>query len=132
MKTVAISTIVLFVYIFFYEWILHGVLLDASYLATAELWRSEEAMLEKMGFMVGGQFLIAVFLVQIFQRMPSGWIFVGLCLGALYSAGQLVMYAVAPYPLDLTVKWIVGALVEYGLAGVIYGVLAARLARPSS
>ena len=120
MKCNVIATAVLFVYIFVFEWVFHGVILADMYQSTAELWRSEEAMMEKLGWMIAGQALIAIFLVQIFRHLQSNTVKVGALLGALYGSAQLVMYSVAPYPLGLTLIWIVGGIVEYTLAGVLF------------
>ena len=83
MKCNVIATAVLFVYIFVFEWVFHGVILADMYQSTAELWRSEEAMMVKLGWMIAGQALIAIFLVQIFRQLQSNAVKVGALLGAL-------------------------------------------------
>ncbi len=129
MKKALATTAVLFLYIFVFEWVFHGIMLAEQYRATAYLWRPESEMMARMGWMVGGQFLIAVFLSRIFGHLESGYVKMGALLGALYGAGQLIMYSVAPYTLLLTVVWVVGAVVEYALAGLVYGFVVALLLR---
>jgi len=120
MKSTILATIALFAYVFVFEWVFHGMILADMYQATADIWRTEEEMMSKMGWMIGGQFLMAVFLVQIFQYLETGFTKVGALLGALYGSGQLVMYSVAPYPMLLIASWIAGGIVEYAVAGLLY------------
>ena len=43
-KKVLISTVIIFIFVFIFEMILHGFMLRGLYMETANLWRSPEAM----------------------------------------------------------------------------------------
>lgn len=121
------SLFIVFIFIFLYEWLLHGILLKGTYDATASLWRPEAAMQKMFPIMLLGQFFIAFFVCLLFARSdstrPKDFIVFGALLGALAGAGALVMYSVAPYPMYLVIYWIVGGVVEFALAGYLFYLL---------
>lgn len=121
------SLFIIFIFIFLYEWLLHGFILKGAYEATASLWRPEANMQKLLPFMFIGQFFIAFFACLLFARSDSSkvkdFVIFGALLGALAGAGQVIMYTVAPYPLYLTVSWIAGGVVEFALAGYLFSCL---------
>ena len=121
------SLIIIFIYIFLFEWLFHGILLKDTYQATASLWRPEAEMQKLFPFMIAGQFFIAFFVCLLFARSdssrPKDFVIFGGLLGALAGAGAIAMYSVAPYPLHLTAIWIVGGIVEFALAGYLFYLL---------
>lgn len=118
------AILVLFVFIFAYEWLVHGVLLAPFYNETAMLWRPEAEMQSKIHWMFIGQLLTAVIACMLFSRSDSSqladYFIFGALLGLLFCAAQLVMYTVAPYPILLVAYWCVAELVKYTLAGVLF------------
>ena len=121
------SLFVMFVFIFLYEWLLHGIILKDSYQATASLWRPEAQMQKLLPFMFAGQFFIAFFVCLLFARSDStrvkDFVIFGALIGALAGSGQVIMYSVAPYPMYLTVCWIIGGVIEFALAGYLFYLL---------
>lgn len=123
MKKCLLGTGVTFVLLFITDFIIHGKCLEDLYLATQSLWRSEADMESMMPTMMLGQLLMAVFFSWIFVHGYKGkgvleGVRYGLLMGGFQAGGQLVMYAVAPYPLELTVSWIVAAFAQSVLLGV--------------
>ena len=116
------ASICVFLFIFIYEWIFHGVFLKDAYLATAALWRPR-----------GESIMSVMFLAQILFAFVFGFIFIkgfenkglgegfryGLLIGLLFTPGHLMFYAVQPLPLNLVAAWIVGGIIESILAGLI-------------
>lgn len=124
MKKCTLSVIVLFVFIFIADFVFHGILMRDSYMATAQLWRPEAEMQSYMGYMLAGQFLIALFLASVFVHGYKGTgikegVKFGLLMGGLEAGKNFIMYAVAPYPMSLSLCWIGIAFVESILAGII-------------
>jgi len=116
------------VFVFVYETVFHGMLLDASYQATAALWRMEAEMQSNMIWLMLAQALMAVMfcLIYSFTRMCAGiqgGVCFGLMAGLLLSAPQIINYAVQPIPADLLIKWLAGGMLEAVLMGVIVALI---------
>ncbi len=126
-----VSFFVVFVFIFVYEWVLHGMLLDPIYQKTAELWRPEAEIINYFHWMLVGQFCIAVFFCLLMHRMyqHSGIqeaMGIGLLLGLFLSAPNLIMYAVTPYPITLVIFWVLGGCIELVGAAVLFALIYRR------
>lgn len=128
LKRYVMSAIVVFVFVFLYEWLFHGMLMGGMYAETAELWRSQADMQSKFHWMLIGQALFALTVSYIFTRGYEGrGLMEGVRFGiliTLFTAGpQLVMYAVAPHPGEMVIYWMLGALLELVLIGMILSTL---------
>ena len=123
-KRLLICTLVVFVFMFFYEFVFHGVLLRADYEPLTAIMRSEEASQGLMHFLILGLLVMSWVLCVIFERgyenkgLAEGARF-GLILGILMSAPSLIFFAVMQFPGDLIVKWIIGGLLELVVAGML-------------
>lgn len=119
-----IGSIVVFVYIFVYEWIFHGMLLQDMYAQTANLWRTEEEMWSKFHWLVLGQLIFAVMFCFIFTKgyenrgLAEGLRY-GIFIALLFVGTDLIMYAVQPLSAKLLIAWMVGGIVEVAIAGTI-------------
>ena len=127
-KRAAGCAFALFVFIFIYDWITHGMILQDAYNATAEVWRSETAMQQRFLWMTLGQLVIAIMLTLIFIHGYEGkgaaeGIRFGLLAGLLLSGPSLGLYAVLPTPLSLVGSWVVIRVIECVLAGLILSAL---------
>ena len=126
-RNLFISLITVFAFIFIFEWVLHSVLLESSYQATAALWRSQDDISAHFPWLLAGQAGMALFITLIYygfvrdRRLGSGLRF-GLLVGLFMASPFLINYAVTPYPLSLIISWMAGSVVEFFLIG---GLLAA-------
>lgn len=118
-----LAIIVAFVAIFVIEFLVHGLWLGSAYKATAHLWRPEAEMPGKMPWMLMGQLIVAAGIATIYMKAMADRATImcaagfGLCIGLISAGGQLIMYAVAPYPGSLVAKWCLAGLLE----GLILG-----------
>jgi len=125
------AILVVFLFIFGYEWVFHGVLLKGIYESTPQLWRPQSTMPQFMPFLFAGQFLFSLFLGLIFAKgyenrgIGEGVRF-GILMGLLLSTVNLVWYAVQPLPEILVLYWVLGGILEM----VIAGILLAAICRP--
>lgn len=125
-KKYVIASLVVFAFIFVFEWIFHGMLLHGIYEQTSHLWRPKGEY--NFLAMTAGQLLFTFVFVFIFLKglehkgLAEGVRF-GLLIGLLYLSNNLIFYAVQPLPANLIVIWSVGAFIELALAGVILAVL---------
>lgn len=124
-KSLLITIVVAFVAIQVMDFLVHGVWLKPVYEATKSLWRSEADMQSMMPIMLLGHLLTAGAFTLIYaaavaekQRLSCTLKYAS-TMGLFAGAGQLMMYAVQPYPGSLVVKWIVAGIIEAIILGVI-------------
>ena len=124
-KSLVITILVAFVTVWITDFLIHGVWLSSAYGATKELWRPESEMVAHMPWMLLGQFLVASAFTTIFaacvaeKRCLSCTLKYSLAIGVLVGGGQIIMYAVQPFPGSLVAKWCVGYLLQLPLLGCI-------------
>jgi hypothetical protein len=120
---VILATIAVVIVLFVLDIVIHGVLLQESYRATAELWRPMGEM--KLGLMrivdlvsAAGFVSIYAFLVKP-KSVKAGLLF-GLLYGITTGIGMgYGSYAVMPIPYKLAFVWFNGTVVEALIAGLI-------------
>lgn len=125
MKKQLLSIILIFSVWSTLDWLLHGKLLMAQYLATASLWRPADQM--QMGFMHLSTLIITIIFVLIFDRFfkfkntRTGFVY-GLLYGIAGGVGMgFGCYSCMPIPLTMALSWLGGVVVECVLAGLIVG-----------
>ncbi|MGE4234381.1 MAG: hypothetical protein AB7F43_13725 [Bacteriovoracia bacterium] len=123
-KKLIITLLVSFVSVFVTDMIIHQHLLGELYRQNAHLWRTEMEMGQHLHFMLLGQILVAICFAFIFTK---GYEKKGLAEGARYGAlmaafttgGLLINHAVLPYPLALTMAWVVTTFIQNILVGIL-------------
>lgn len=124
-KRFSLSLICGFVFIFAFDFLVHGNLLMDMYEDTAHLWRGEDEMRTYFPFMLLSQFLLAFITAMIFTRhFEEKGIKEGVRYGVLIGIFMAIMmsssYAWMPIPGALAIAWgVSGFLLGIGL-GVIY------------
>jgi hypothetical protein len=124
-----IAFIAAFIFLFAYDWVLHGILLQKNYLETAILWRTEADFKTHFPLLILGQVVIVFFFTLIFVRGfgsgggAAGGFRYGILFGLLHIGANLIRYAVEPLTSTLLVKWSIGGLIEFAIAGLIVGAL---------
>lgn len=127
-KRFLLAWLVVFAFVFLFEMAFHGTIMKGMYQQTASMWRNEADMKSLYHWIVIGQFLLAGVFCYIFTKGYEGkgtveGIRYGLLIGILFAPQNLMLYAVAPYPVMMIVRWIGGGLMEAILAGVIVGIV---------
>ena len=123
------SILAIFTFIFFYEYFIHGVCLQDIYAQTPELWRTPEAMNDKMHFMLLSQFLYAatftLFYAYICKNSPDklNGLTYGASVGVILAVVQIGIYAYMPISFELMGYWVVSTFIESLLAGSILSVI---------
>ena len=135
MKKTAIAVVAGYVLQMGGSYLLHSVILMNSYMATAELWRSEDAMGHRMWVMLVAQFIFVLGAVLVYQRgverkSPVGQ---GIRFGILLAMvsvvpSSLINYVTIPVPHRLAIHWIVGE----GVQCVLLGLLTALICQPKN
>lgn len=133
MKKTAIAVVAGFVLQMGGSYLLHSVILMNSYRATADLWRTDEAMGHRMWVMIVAQFLFTLGAVLIYQRgverkSPVGQgIRFGILLAMVSTVpAALIEYVTTPMPHTIAFHWIIGE----GVLCVLLGLLIAFICQP--
>jgi len=109
------------------DFIIHGLILQSTYQATAQLWRPMGQI--KMGLMYLVTFVVAASFAGLYAILVSpksaaaglkyGLLF-GIATGFPMGFGT---YSYMPVPLTLAVTWFIGSLIEMIVAGAIVGAI---------
>jgi len=122
------AALALFVFIFFYEWLVHGVLLMHSYEQTAPLWRTFQEMKSYMPFAWLVHLFTAAWFTFAFAKFYKNGgvkqglhfgLFVGVIMG-IYAASS---YIWMPISAMLAWGWLLSSIVKFLVGGVIVGKL---------
>lgn len=129
----SISILLVAVFLYVFDVIFHGFLLGGTYEATAESWRSEDEMLQRIPFQVLCYFLISIGICLIWalgfpgRGMRVGML-VGGMLGLMGTGGMLMSFVFVPLPDQLRIPWAIGGV----LSGVLAGMIASLIYKPRS
>jgi hypothetical protein len=125
LKSLLLTIVVAFVTVWATDFLIHAVWLSSTYAATKELWRPEAEMVSKMPFMLLGQFLVAAAFTLIYaacvaeKRCLSCTLKFAGCMGLSAAAGQIILYAVVPWPGLLVAKWFAACIVQAPVLGLV-------------
>jgi hypothetical protein len=126
-KRTLLAIIAVFIAWSLLDFVIHGVILQSTYEATAALWRPMAEM--KMGLMYLVTLLFTVCFVLIYALLISGksmaagikyGVLFGLATGVSMGFGS---YSYMPIPYTLAFTWFAGTMVEVIVAGVIVGAM---------
>ena len=126
-KRASLAVVAVFICWAVVDFVIHGILLQAAYVNTANLWRPMEEM--RMGLMYVVTFLSCLVFVLIYALFfGKKGLGVGLAYGALFGFGAGISmgygtYSVQPIPYMMAFTWFLGSAVEGVLAGLIVGVI---------
>lgn len=107
-KRFFIASVCAFVFVFIYEFIVHGVLMMDLYQQTSDVWRPQEE--SNMVIMLLSQFLFAVAvaffypIVGLDTDCKKGIPF-GIGLGLVMATPQIASYCYLPIPLKISLLW---------------------------
>ncbi len=123
-KKFIIASIAVTIFIMAFDFLVHGIIMADTYEQTASLWRPQEEMKNHMIWMILGQIIMSFGFVALFTKafkrggLAEGAVF-GLLLAILFIGTNLIMYAVAPYTMNMVIQWSIGGTIQLILAGVI-------------
>ena len=133
MKKTVGAIIAGYIFQFGTSYLIHEVILKSSYMDTAALWRTEDAMSHRLWIMLLAQFIFTVAAVLIYQRgvekkSPVGQ---GIRFGILLAMvsvvpGSMINYVVTPVPHTLALHWILSE----GVQCVLLALLIAFICQP--
>jgi hypothetical protein len=115
MKGMLISGIVAFIFVFLYEFLVHGFLMKGMYEATASVWRPQAE--SSMPVMLLSQFLFAMALAFFYpiigpDKQCKKAIPFGVGLGLVMAMPQIATYSYLPIPITISLAWAVITFVQ--------------------
>jgi hypothetical protein len=119
-----LAFIAVFVVIFIFEFLWHGMLMKSAYMETSTLWRTEPMF----PVLILGQLVIAFAFTGLYVRkvgvngVATGMGY-GIVIGILAVGGDLIRFAVHPLTTKVLWMWIAGSLIEFGILGAIVGAI---------
>ncbi len=119
-----LATLAMFVFVFATDFVLHGVLLDGDYHATASAWRPKEEMQQHFIWMILGQFIIAKYFTFLFVKGYNGTgpmegVRFGLLMGLFCAGHSFIQYSVSPITSTILLGWVLGGLLQCVVGGVL-------------
>lgn len=128
MKRFVLAFIAAYIFIFFWGWLLNGVVLKDVYAETPTLWRPQSEMMALFHWIIIGQALIVFAFVMIYATgFAGGGVAAGIRLGILLEMAAIGMrmgfYAVQPFPGKLIVDGSISGLIEMVIVGAIVGAI---------
>jgi hypothetical protein len=117
-----------FVFIFVFGFLWYGKLLHDIHNEVPTLWRTEAEFGGHFHWLILGHIVMAFFLTLLYARfVPGGGVAAGLGFGILvaflFIGNNLIAFAVHPLTTKILCGWVVGDLLEFGIAGAIIGAI---------
>jgi hypothetical protein len=124
-----LGSLVVAVYLYIAEWILHGVILSKWYNENLQLFRPEAETGIYLIWMLIGMLILAFGFCYIFLKgyenkgIGEGFRY-GLYVAIAFSiSNSLIEFSVFPYPISWMIGWIIGYTVMLILAGIIFAAI---------
>ena len=127
-KRLLLCCVVVWVLILLSDWLFHGLILKSMYAAEPSLWRTQAEMAAKQPWMLLGQLIMGVVFCLIFlggyeDRGPAEGLRCGLLVGLFVAGSKFIVYAVLPIAFNLAMAWVLGAIVQWLIVGVVVALL---------
>jgi hypothetical protein len=126
-KKIIYSVIMVFMVCSILDYVIHELILGASYQSTLNLWRPMAEM--KMGLMYVVVFLVSIAFVCLYALFVGNpGVKTGFFFGLLYGLGAGISmgygtFSVMPIPYHMAFTWCWGTVVEFTIAGLIVGAI---------
>jgi|SRR5215831_20164446 len=117
-----------FVFLFVFGFLWYGTLMQGAHHEVPTLLRPESDFKSYFPWLILGHIVMAFFFTILCVRfVPTGGAGPSAALGALvglvYAGPHLISFAVQPLTVKILFGWIVGALIQFAIAGAIVGTI---------
>ncbi len=128
MKRFVMAALGVFVFLFVFEYLWHGVGMQGLYKQTASVWRPEKEMRQYFGLVIITQLAFAFVFVFIFTRNYEGkgvgeGLRYGTFMGLFMAVMQVGVYPYLPIPFSIAALWFIGSLILGIGAGVVVSLI---------
>ena len=127
-KKFFIAFIAAFVFLFFFGFAWYGMLMQSAHHEVPTLLRPEADFKSYFPWLVLGHVVMAFFFTILCTRfVPAGGLGAtaafGILVGLLYAGPHLISFAVQPLTTKILCGWLVGAVIQFAIAGAIIGAI---------
>ncbi|HWY50940.1 MAG TPA: DUF1761 family protein [Chthoniobacterales bacterium] len=124
-KKFLIAFVVTFVFVFFFGFVWHGILMKSAYMEIQSHYRAHDDMIWPS--LILGHVVMAFFLTMLYARHGGGSISSGICVGILVGlilvGLHFVRFAVEPLTPKILLMGGIGDVLEFALAGALIGAI---------
>ena len=128
-KKFYLAAVIVFVAISIMNYLLHGLILSGLYSQSASVWRPMGEMMKMMWITYVSTFISSVAFTYIYykgimNKSTYRGLWYGLSYGIAIGVGMgYATYVMIPMPYGLAFGWFLGAVITYGIAGLITGMI---------
>ena len=117
-----------FIFLFVFGFLWYATLMHGAHREVSTLLRPEADLKSHFGWLVLGHLVMAFFFTLLCARyVPSGrasaGAILGILVGLVYAGPHLISFAVQTLTLKILCGWIVGAVIQFTIAGAIVGAI---------
>jgi hypothetical protein len=127
-KKFFIAFIAAFVFLFFFGFLWYGMLMQGAHKEVPTLLRADSEFKSYFPWLLVGHIVMAFFFTMLCARfVPAGGAgataMLGILVGLVYAGPHLISFAVQPLTLKILGGWILGAIIQFTIAGAIIGAI---------
>src|SRR5262245_50837285 len=117
-----------FVFLFVFGFIWYGTLMQGAHHEVPTLLRPEADFKSYFKWLILGHIVMEFFFTMLCVRyVPAGGAghgaMLGILIGLVYAGPHLISFAVQPLTVKILGGWIVGAIIQFAIAGAIIGAI---------
>ena len=123
-KRGVIALIAAFVFIFFFGFVWHGMLMKPDHMLMPEHWRAEPVF----AWLILGHFLLAfaftgLYISKVGVNSAGTGFGYGIVMGMFAAGADIIRFATEPLSGTVLCLWIVGVLIQFSITGLIVGAI---------
>lgn len=127
-----IAFIVAFVFMFFFGFLWHGLLMKPMYNATASLWRTEPVFpILILGHAVVAFAFTGLYVSKVGKNCPGMGFGYGIVIGILACGVNIIRFAVEPLTANILFMWFAADLICFAIMGALVGAIYKPLETPA-
>ncbi|MBV9618417.1 MAG: hypothetical protein JO201_04320, partial [Verrucomicrobia bacterium] len=116
--------IVAFIFIFFFGFVWHGILMKPMYKATSALWRTEPIFpILILGHAVLAFAFTGLFVSKVGVNSPSIGFGYGVVIGIFACGANVIRFAVEPLTTNILFMWFAADLICFAIMGALVGAI---------
>ena len=123
-----IAFIVAFVFIFFFGFLWHGILMKPMYQATASMWRTEGDFNAHFPILILGHAVVAfaftgLYVSKVGMNSAGMGFGYGIVIGILACGVNIIRFAVEPLTANILFMWFAADLICFAIMGALVGAI---------
>lgn len=123
-----VAFLVAFVFMFFFGFVWHGILMKPMYVATASLWRAEADFNSHFPILILGHAVVAfaftgLYVCKVGINSAGTGFGYGIVLGILACGINIIRFAVEPLTTNILLMWFAGDLICFAIMGALVGAI---------